>query len=99
MLPFRSVGKAPGQGSVEEAHEELRGRMLGRGFVVVEEGEEEGWDDWVDLRAKEGAGWLLGVGGAFGGGGKGRLGGFSLVRVRVVEKGEGMSSGLIVQRY
>lgn len=54
MLPFRSVGKAPGQGSVEEAHEELRGRMLGRGFVVVEEGEEEGWDDWVDLRAKEG---------------------------------------------
>ena len=49
MLPFRSVKEVR-----EKAHEELRGRMLGKGFVVVEEGEEEGWDDWVDLRAEGG---------------------------------------------
>ena len=41
-LPFRS--------ELPAEHEALRGGMRERGFVVVEEGVEAGFDDWVDLR-------------------------------------------------
>lgn len=30
----------------EALHEDFKDKMSERGFVVVEEGEEEGWDDW-----------------------------------------------------
>lgn len=42
-LPLRSDVLPPPE------HEELREQMRERGFVVVEEGEEAGFDDWVDL--------------------------------------------------
>lgn len=45
-LPFRS--EEPPE------HEELRGRMREKGFVVLEEGVEVGFDDWEDLRAGRG---------------------------------------------
>ena len=45
-LPFRSAEPSE--------HEGLRGRMREEGFVLVEEGEEVGYDDWEDLRVSGG---------------------------------------------
>lgn len=45
-LPFRS--------EVPPEHEDLRGRMREGGFVLVEEGEEVGFDDWEDLSEEGG---------------------------------------------
>ena len=47
----RAVVELPFRSAEPPEHEELRGRMRGAGFVVVEEGWEVGFEDWEDLRA------------------------------------------------
>lgn len=50
----RVVIELPYRSDEPPEHEELRLRMREKGFVLVEQGEEVGYDDWEDLRAEGG---------------------------------------------
>lgn len=50
----RVVIELPYRSDEPPEHEELRLRMREKGFVLVEQGEEVGYEDWEDLRAEGG---------------------------------------------